>query len=357
MRGVVLLFVLLTLRLDAQTIRYPLQRFTETHAIVFTGDGVAWASTSRGVVRLEPNGTLTTVVPENLVFTIVVGPDGAVWTSNRTQLIRIDPVTLATQRFDFPHRIASVVAGSDGMLWVITSGPSTVTRFTTTGQIVSSHPSTLPSDFHEVQVVEAGGALWFLGAGLTRVDAAGVRQSFAVSPYAVWLALAGDFLWVVEDWFAPSVRLRAFRVSLTGAVLATYDLPQGVVAYGIAADAAGNLLISDESTGDIVRMTPQGVATRIARLPRIETSCDVIPYEAMAVSPDGRIAIERQYGFLGGTIAPPSHPCRTDTAAQPSITIIDLAHLNEIPTLAGWAVAVLALVTAVAGTLLAAGRP
>jgi hypothetical protein len=328
--AVFLFFVLMALAADGATIEYRFPNQRSIDSIVFTADGRAWAETSAGIVRLDADGTSIAVAPDTNVTALVVGSDGAVWTSRLGEIVRIDPSTSTVQRVSVPFSLRVFTAGPDGQLWGITS-TADVVRFNTAGQIVSSATAARPAPPPQYSVVSAGAWVWTVSGGnqLVRWSADGTTQAFplgTIQPYPNWIVSAGDFLWVAEDQFP-----RVTRVSLTGEILGTYPVP-GLSIYGVAAEASGNLLISDEFTGDILRITPDGTLSRLIALPRTASSCLEYGPEPIALSPDGSMAAIGR-SFTLNPVSPPYDPCRTDPGAASRVLVFSPAHLGDIPTL------------------------
>jgi streptogramin lyase len=306
---------------------------------------------ARGIIRIDPNGSGTTVFPFDFggLLTVVVGPDGAVWGVIDHEVLRIDPATNAVERFVFEEHISLFAAGPDGLLWMITGSghDQSLVRLDTAGQIVSTNPLsvTLTSDH---PFVAAGGAMWSVGGdGLLRITASGATESFPLPlpPSPFWLLPAGDFLWVATDPSSATDVHEVARVSTAGAVLDTYPAPVETI-IGATVDAQGNLIVVEELTQRLVRLAPNGHVTLIANLLE-STLCLGGAPEPIAVAPDGRIAIG-QWG-MSGPAGDPADPCRTHPAAVSRVVIFSPAHLHEIPTLDPAALAALVvLITAIA---------
>ena len=51
----------------------------------------------------------------------VIGPDGAVWAGNNSNaVVRVDPDTSAVTQFALPGTPVGLIAGPDGLLWIVT---------------------------------------------------------------------------------------------------------------------------------------------------------------------------------------------------------------------------------------------
>lgn len=352
-RLVVAAFLLLVaLRSEAATVRYFLPNTTSLSDIVFTPDGRAWAATGQSILLLSGNGTAITVASANQVAELVIGSDGAVWASTPNEIIRLDPVTLDVQRYNIGFQIISFGAGPDGALWMIRSGSSTTSllRLSTSGAILSNNPIASPASFGG-WLVQAHGSMWTLSDNqVVRIDATGATQLFPLPlTGALWTVSNGTSLWIADDANNPQV----VQIAANGSVIAQYPAPVRYI-LGATVDNEGNLLLTEEFTGRVVRLTPAGQSTVLATFPYPAVPCIWFGPEPMAVAPDGRVAVGKWVDL--GPIAPPSDPCRTDPAARSMVIVFDPAQLHEIPSLSFLSLVGLAVLLALAGFLVA-GRP
>jgi YVTN family beta-propeller protein len=102
-----------------------------TPGAIATGDGALWIADDVGknVIRLDPNGGMTSTAVGNGPSGVAVSPDG-VWVTDSLDdtLERIDPDTLAvTNTIPVGHSPAGVAVGA-GSVWVANSGDGTVSR-------------------------------------------------------------------------------------------------------------------------------------------------------------------------------------------------------------------------------------
>lgn len=325
--------------------------------IVFTADGRAWVPVVDGVAAIDSGGQVTMIddglpageLRERMIASLVVGSDGAVWGRSSFHVTRIDPVTLAVQRFPFPSGVRAIVAGPDGALWLITGSRTEgqLVRMSTTGAILSSATLSEPLPEYEViGVTVAGGSMW-LSAGsfssrLRRIDADGTVHGITVPiPDAFWVLSGGDFLWVATVERSPSIVL---RLSTTGEVLGSFTPLEGRL-FGATVDAAGNLWMNEGGTNRIVRLMPDGVATTMAVVqPSIPCAYGIV---RLAVTGENRLAV------LHSALMPPI----PDPACTPGseLLLLDTAHA-EIPALSLTGFLALAAILSALGAVRLFGR-
>lgn len=164
----------------AGTIRYTLPPLTHLAAIVFTPDGVAWVSTPRGIVRIDPSGRGETVRVSGTgcspVTTLLVGSDGAIWGASNCDVLRVDPGSRSVSTIRISAGVRSFAAGSDGAFWLSTF-TGMLQRLSTAGVILSSAPLGQPNGMHSI--VNAGGRMWGVhDSRLFSLNERGVVASF-----------------------------------------------------------------------------------------------------------------------------------------------------------------------------------
>ena len=127
---------------------------------------------------------LTRIDPQSLQVDRLVGygtdqigvGDESIWASDGSNVVRLDPVSLATQA-EIPVGGESLVTFGEGSAWAIMSEDATVMRIDPdTNEVIATIPLRSESDqqTYPVHAVAAAGALWVadeIGLKLYRVDA------------------------------------------------------------------------------------------------------------------------------------------------------------------------------------------
>ena len=341
-----LLLVSIALSAGAGTIQYALPPHLMVNDVAFSADGRLFIAASRGLIALDRSGRATVVAADVSLLGLVVTNDGAVWGHEHDLLVRIDPATDQISRFQIADSVGSFGAGEDGALWVITRGNGnavrSLVRFDGDGRVLSTAPVAGSASLRLARLVAVAGVVWgVLDNQLVTLDAGGVTASFPLPlPNALWFVSGGDFLWLANDPLNAGDHSEILRIGPGGEVLARYPLPVRYI-IGAAADQAGNLWLSDEFSGGIVRLTPSGDATAITAAVWNYSPLDVQP---MAVAPDGRIAIGK------------SDPGFWPTPAHGVVFLIDPAQPHEIPVLSPAAVLIFVVAIAAAGAVATVGR-
>ena len=177
-------------------------------AIVAGPDGATWALTTAEMVRLNADGSTSTIpLPSAnpLPADVALGTDGAFWVTEPAEgLIERVPVSgtaTTVTTGGHPNRIAS---GPDGALWYLDTAGS-LRRLTTSGSVTTVVASVDGGVTEADGIASAGGALWYTEENankLAEVTTGGSVAEFAVpsagsAPVGVAAAPDGS-LWFVE---------------------------------------------------------------------------------------------------------------------------------------------------------------
>jgi streptogramin lyase len=193
---------------------------------------------------------------------IVAGPDGNMWFIE-TFGNKVGRITMSGTITEYAIPTAGaqpyqITAGPDGNLWFVEDlYPPQVGRITTAGQ-VTEFPLGYAFGCPESIVAGSDGALWFGDVckdGIGRITTDGVVSPlYPISSEPRYLAAGPDG----NVWFTELNRSLVGKVTPTGGVT-EYPLPQGTYGEGILAGPDGNLWFVDGPTGDIDRITTDGV--------------------------------------------------------------------------------------------------
>lgn len=229
---------------------------------------------------------------------IMRGPDNAMWfveavSDGRTYLARMTLAGTVTNEFYIPGGISAMTSGPDGNIWF--TQPGNVGKITLQGAMTLYPISPTSAEMRGI-TTGADGNLWITDMSL--------NQIIRVSPAG---AVIGLFPIPTPDsrpheivagpdsnlWFVENVGGNVGRITSAG-VITEFPFPNwGVPGYnnglsGLAVGADGNLWFCKpcyaacDDTPEIVRLTPQGVATEF----------DVIDYvnpEQIVAAGDGNL--------------------------------------------------------------------
>jgi streptogramin lyase len=227
--------------------------------------------------------TYSPVPAERNLQKIAPAPDGNVWVIANTNsydypssLLRVTPAGVRTE---FPigstHDIrytglVDLVAGPDGVLWVINTIDNTLTRVGLDGAVINAYP--IPADSNPSSpVVGPDGNIWFLEPGfnkLAQMTPAGVLTEIPVGAtrYSLMHLAAGTD---GALWFTGSSPedVAVFRMTTAGGVTKfTVPAPtaSGVIngIDYITAGPDGNMWFTSYDSDAIERITPSGTITQ-----------------------------------------------------------------------------------------------
>jgi sugar lactone lactonase YvrE len=164
-----------------------------------------------------------------------------------------------------------LAVGADGSLYAATEGR--IARVRNTGELETYTEAASPgllsagpdgalyfTSGNKVWKIDAAtrSAVWLAGAEHVGGDGGPAAEAIFDSPNAV-LATAGGIL--VADPAAGNIR----RIAPDGNIATLLDASSGIrTPAGMAADAEGNLYVSDQKSGAVFRLTPGGELTTIA---------------------------------------------------------------------------------------------
>ena len=234
---------------------------------------------------------VTLDAPENVLQTIVPGPDGGLWFTESTAIGRIDSDGVVTE---FPlgetHAPVGLTTGPDGNLWFTEPPNDTIGRMTADGNLTRF---TVPPGTAPAQITSGpDGALWF-----TAADAIGHMSSAGVFlgtfPLTGTLGGLGGIVAGPDGnlWFTEVYANRIGRITTSG-VVTEFPVPtEDADPYGIVAGPDGNLWFNEFVRGRIGRITPSGAVTEF----RLGRASAVEPWvTGIGVGPDGAIWYTKQ---------------------------------------------------------------
>lgn len=219
-------------------------------------DGMVWFTTSDGIGRIAGDGTVTLRrIPGLDPQGLTTGPDGALWfTESDNRIVRM-ATDGGLKLYSLEHYASALAPGPDGALWFVEPGDQRLGRITPDGQV--SEPVRLPDGTYPQAIVTGpDGNLWFsYSHGYGRASPDGT--------YKLWPVGEGD---IVGD---------------------------GSIAVG----PDGNLWVAGLDYKDLMRVTPQGVATHV--------TAGTLVSQVIA-GPDGAIWFNYYYG-VGSVAVDGSH--------------------------------------------------
>jgi virginiamycin B lyase len=206
------------------------------------------------------------------------------------------PATAAISEFPLPtanSAPAGIAAGPDGNLWAVESAADRVVRITPAG---ATTEFTLPATREPVEIVAAGGFVWFT----ERADRIGRINPGAGSDAAVQSSLNEFIVPGVGSeptgitagpdgfvWFTEAGSDEIGRLTIAG-VLTEFAVPgAGDGPAGIASGSDGALWFTEAGSAEVGRITTAGVVTNEFPVPTLESPATELG--AIAPGPDGAL--------------------------------------------------------------------
>lgn len=216
-------------RPDGSITEFDLTGVSNPKGITNGPDGNLWVTASQSITKVPPANpaafTTTAVAAIAQPQGITTGPDGNLWTTSVSDVIRINlPEPLTVTTFPVTGLDARDIASSGGLLWIADRS----------GRVVSMTTTGTPTPY----VVGGGPAGIGAGAGGQVL----YTNAFNIDPYNVGRLVAGG---------TPQ----------------TTDRPAADPA-GVAFGADGAYWVAEFAAGDLLRITPDGVATTLPGLPK-----------------------------------------------------------------------------------------
>ncbi|MBW2277337.1 MAG: diguanylate cyclase [Deltaproteobacteria bacterium] len=292
--------------------------------------GRLWVGTSNGVAIWDPEPGAWRVLTEDDgiagpgIWQLAVGQDDHVWSiSDRSELTRYNPETLAPEKFPIPGmgggRVARMASGPGRTLWVSSNDKLLTIKMGETGPVVELFP--VPAEVAGCAkdiAFAPDGVMWTSGAaGLARYDGESwsrfsTRDGLRVDAVGFMVATSGQ-----EVWFVYQDLVGVAHLVIEGGRprIMHFGIEQGLPSnsvYSLGLDSQGTLWAGGDS--GLVKMTSDGPL-------RTFTMADGLVWEDLSshsflAEPDGSFFIGTSRGLAH------YHPAGKAIAEkQPSVVI------------------------------------